>query len=316
MHHRWNPAVRGCYSPSMDDLLAELPTLVHLARTGSISRTARDLGVPRSTVSRRVARLESALGLPLAERTTRHFRLTPAGATLVDGAGRLLSELRSLQEQVQAQAGLVQGRLRIATPPGVGGPFLVPFLHGFQTAFPAVEVELVVTEHRPHLLEEGFDLVLTTGEHEDAPWVRHLLGESAVLLVATPRYLQGHGTPARADELAHHALLAPRLDGVAPRAWPRHGAPPLPVSPRLVTNDLATLRGAVLDHMGVALFPVHLLVHDLAAGAVVPVLPAEVGGPLRIWALFTPERRQSPLVRALLDSVSTYAAAQAPAWPR
>jgi DNA-binding transcriptional LysR family regulator len=169
----------------------------------------------------------------------------------------------------------------------------------------------VVTERRPHLLEEGFDLVLTTGVLEDAPWVRHLLGESAVLAVASPGWLQRNGTPRHVDDLHTHVLLAPQIDGLSPRAWPRYGAPPLPVSPRFVTNDLSTLQSAARAGMGIALFPVHLLLDDLASGALVPVLPAEVGGPLRIWALFSAERRASPLIRALVDSVSAFAAAQA-----
>lgn len=296
----------------MDDVLAELPTLVLLARTGSISRTARELGVPRSTVGRRLARLEATLGFPVAERTTRHLRLTPAGRSLVDGASRLLGELRSLREQVQAQAGAVQGTLRVAAPPGFAGPFLVTFLQQFQAEYPSVEVDLVVTERRPHLLDEGFDVVLASGALPDSPWIRHLLGESALVLVAAPRWLEAHGAPERPEDLVRHVLLAPRMDGASPTAWPRPGGSPLVVAPRLVTNDLATLLGAAVAGMGIALFPAHLALEALAADTLRVVLPGQVGGPLPIWALFTPERRGSPLLRALLDLASTFAAAQAP----
>lgn len=302
--------LRRCYVPGMDDGLAELPTLVHLARTGSISRTARELGVPRSTVGRRVARLEAILGFPLAERTTRHFRLTPAGRVLVEGAGRVLGELRTLREQVQAQAGSVRGTLRVATPPGFAGPFLVAFLRDFQAEWPQVEVDLVVTERRPHLLDDGFDVILATGALPDAPWIRTLLGESATLAVAAPGHLRRHGAPRSTPDLAGHPLLTPRIEGLPTTSWPRRAGPPLPVASRLLTNDLATLRGAALAEMGIALVPAHSVLDDLAGGALVPVLPAEIGGPLPIWALFTPERRTSPLIRALLARAETFAAAQ------
>ncbi|MEQ1570721.1 MAG: LysR family transcriptional regulator [Myxococcota bacterium] len=297
----------------MDDLLAELPTLVHVARTGSISRTARELGVPRSTVGRRIARIEAALGFPVAERTTRHLRLTPAGRMLVEGAGRLLGELRSLREQVAAQAGEVRGTVRVATPPGFAGPFLVPFLREFQAAFPGVEVDLVVTERHPHLLDEGFDVALATGALPDAPWIRHPLGESATLAVAAPGWLAAHGTPTSADDLVRHVLLSPRIEGLPTSTWPRRSGPPVVVAPRLVSNDLGTLRGAALAGMGVGLFPVHVVMEDLAAGTLTPVLADEIGGRLPIWALFTPERRGSPVIRALLDRASAFAASQTPA---
>jgi DNA-binding transcriptional LysR family regulator len=294
----------------MEELLAALPTLVHLAQTASVSRTARDLGVPRSTVSRRLARLESALGVCLAERTTRSFRLTPAGEMLVEGSGSLLANFQTLRETVEATSGQVRGRLRVSAPPGLSGPFIGQFLHSFQHKFPDVDVEFMVTEHRPHLLDEGFDLLLATGPLEDLPWVRHRIGQSWHLAVASPAYLAAHGTPFHAEDLARHALLAARLGGLSEREWPRIEGPPLPIRPRLVTNDLASLRGAALEGMGVALLPVHLLLDDLPKGRLHAVLPTVIGQPLDIFALYAAERRSSPLIRALLDSVHAFASAQ------
>jgi LysR family transcriptional regulator for bpeEF and oprC len=296
----------------MDTLLADLPTLVRLAQTGSVSRTARDLDVPRSTISRRLARLEAELGTPLAERTTRSFRLTPAGQLLVDGASRLLAELQTLRETVAASAGSVRGRLRVAAPPGLSGPFIGAFLRTFQERFPEVEVEFVVLERRPHLIDEGFDLVLATGPLDDMPWVRHRLGQSWYLAVASPAYLALAGVPGDVDALHGHRLLAARLHGRSEREWPLllPERPSLPIHPRLVTNDLASLRGAALEGLGVALLPVHLLLDDLAQQTLVPVLPTRIGQPLDIYALFAPERRTSPLIRALLASVDAFALQQ------
>ncbi len=301
----------------MDDLLSELPTLVRLSQTASVSRTAKDLGVPRSTVSRRLARLESALGVVLAERTTRSFRLTPAGEMLVDGAAGLLAKFQTLRESVEASGGSVRGRLRIAAPPGLSGPFLGGFLRTFQDQFPEVEVEFVVMDRRPHLLDEGFDLVLATGPLEDMPWVRHRLGQSWYLAVASPSYLSARGTPTEVAHLQQHRLLGARLHGLAEHDWPRIDGRPLPISRRMVTNDLASLRGAAIEGLGIALLPVHLLIDDLHVGSLVPVLPEVIGKPLDIFGLYAHERRTSPLIRALLDSVDAFAKAQAaPSFPR
>ncbi len=300
----------------MDELLASLPTLVHLAQTASVSKTARDLGVPRSTVSRRLARLERILGVALAERTTRSFRLTPAGQMLVDGAAGLLAELQTLRETVESSGGTVRGRIRVAAPPGLAGPFLGGFLRSFQDRFPEVEFEFVVMDRRPHLLDEGFDLVLATGPLEDLPWVRHRLGQSWYVAVASPSYLATRGTPSTTNELRTHRLLAGSLTGRSEREWPRVDGTTIPVQSRLVTNDLASLRGAALEGLGVALLPVHLLIDDLRSGTLVPVLPQVIGQPLDIFALYAAERRTSPLIRALLDSVDAFASAQvAPTFP-
>ena len=300
----------------MEEILAALPTLVRLARTGSVSATADALGVPRSTVSRRLSRLEDALGVPLAERTTRSFRLTPAGQLLVERAGGLLAQFHTLCETVASTGGSVRGTLRVAAPPGLSGPFVGVFLRAFQGRFPQVRIDFVVSERRPHLLDEGFDVVLANGPLEDLPWVRHRLGQSWYLAVASPKYLAAAGTPATAADLAGHALLAPRLPGLTDSRWPRLDGPPLAIAPQLASNDLASVRAAALEGMGIALLPVHLLIEDLATEALVPVLPAVIGQALEIYALYAEERRGSPLIRALLDDVDAFASTQqAPKFP-
>ena len=119
-------------------LLDTLPTLVSLHKTGSISGAARDMGVPRSTVSRRLARAEQALGIALAERNTRSFRLTPAGIGLAAGATKILAEVRTLSEEAQATTGTLRGTLRVSAPPGLAGPWRVPGAPGLGGGGPAL----------------------------------------------------------------------------------------------------------------------------------------------------------------------------------
>ncbi|MBX2802511.1 MAG: LysR family transcriptional regulator [Myxococcales bacterium] len=299
----------------MEDILAALPTLVSLAETGSVSRTARQLDVPRSTVSRRLARLETALGVVLAERTTRSFRLTKAGRQLAEGAAGALAQLRTVREAVEHTAGSVRGWLRVCSPPGLAGPLLGRFFMRFRTQFPDVRVELTVREHVPHLLDEAFDVAFATGPLEDAPWVRHHVGRSWVLAVAQPAYLNERGRPASLAELEEHVLLATRSGGLSQRSWPTPDGEAFRVDPHMVTNDLSAVVDAARAGTGIALVPVHLVAEDLARGQLEPVLPRRVGRLLEVYLLYLAERRDSPLIGALRDSIDDFGKALAQELP-
>lgn len=300
------------YEGPMEELFLGLPTLLVLARSGSVTSAAAQLGVPRSTVSRRLARLETHLGVPLAERNTRSFKLTPAAHRLVGEAGTLLMQLQTAAETIRAEAGEVRGKLRVASPPGLGGNFVGRFLAQFQRQHPGVEVELVVTERRPHLIEEQFDLVLSTDLLTGLPWKRRRLGRTWSIAVASPAYLRSRPAPEAPEALTNHVVLASHQRGEAVATWPRLKGPPLLVRPALLTNDLPTLRVAALEGLGIALLPAHLLLEDLASNALVQVLAEHIGAPLEIYALYVRERRTSPVLRAFFASIEQFTAPLVP----
>jgi len=287
-------------------LLETLPTLVSLHQTGSISGTARSMGVPRSTVSRRLARAEQALGVVLAERNNRSFRLTAAGEILATGAAEVLARIRTLAETTRAAAGSVRGELRVSAPPGLAGPYLSPFLIRFTEQFPGVRLKFHVRDQAPHLIDDAFDLVFVTGPLPDSPWVRHALAPSWYMLAASPEYLDGRVLSA-VDQLREHRLLTARQPGLSDVSWPVLGGPPLAIDPIVVTNDLGILHDLVRQGRGIGLVPVHLVAEDLLAGALLPLLTEQIGLEIQVSALYSPERRKSPLIRALLDSLDRFA---------
>ncbi|MBL8683606.1 MAG: LysR family transcriptional regulator [Myxococcales bacterium] len=298
----------------MDELLSLLPTLIALARTGSVSRTASDLGVPRSTVSRRLARIEAVVGYEVAERGRQRLELTAAGRALVDGAVDALARLSSVHERALAQHGVVQGTLRLATPPGVTGAFIGHFLAWLHERHPRIEVELTVTERRYFRAEEGYDIVLVVGALDasgSSAWIRRKLGSADMLAVASPKYLARAGVPSGIDGLARHVLLSFATPGSDP-SWPSRDGGSVPVRPSLLCNDLSVLRETAVAGMGIALVPSYVVVGELASGALEPVLPAVVGSQVPIFALYPAERRTSPLLEAALAAVSEFASAQTP----
>lgn len=290
----------------MDELLPLLPTLVNLAKTNSVSQTARELGVPRSTVSRRLARIEEVLGLKVAERTTHRFVLTTAGKRLVEGAIAALAQLETVREEVLATGSVVRGVLRVAMPAGVSGAFIGWFFAFLHARHPAIDLELTVTDRRSLRLEDGFDIVLVMGTPEPSGWLRRRLTEAELIAVASPYYLKSRGTPSTIDELEGHALLTTSAPGTDP-TWPRLKGGSFPISARLVTNDLSALREAALAGVGIALLPFHVVFAEVADEKLVRVLPNHVGQPIDIFVLYLPERRASPVLKAVLSAVSEFA---------
>lgn len=289
----------------MEELLPLLPTLVALARTGSVSQAARELGIPRSTVSRRLARIEHLLSLKVADRTTHRFQLTPAGRQLVDGAVEALSRLETVREQVKASSGDVRGVLKVAMPAGVSGAFIGWFFAFLHARHPHIDIELTVTDRRELRLESGFDIVLVMGTPEPSPWLRRRLIDVELMAVASPDYLASRGTPTSVAGLEGHLLLTFSTPGVAP-TWPRLRGGAFPIHPRLVTNDLSVLRETALASMGIALVPFHVVIPELADGRLVRVLPTLVGQSVDMFALYLPERRASPVLKAVLTAVSEF----------
>lgn len=292
----------------MDELLPLLPTLISVARTGSVSQSARVLGVPRSTVTRRLARIESAVGFAIVERSSRRFLLTRSGRRLVEGAVEALARLETVHEQARAEDSEVSGVLRIAIPVGIAGAFGGWFFALLNARLPLVKIELTVTDHRTFRLEEGRDLVVVMGNLQPSQWLRRRMGDTEMLAVASPRYLGHRGTPTTIAALDEHLLLT--WADLGGPTWPRLSGGDFPVQASFATNDFSMLRDLAITGMGIALVPWHLVVAELAAGSLVRVLPTLVGQTVEINALYVPERRASPVLKAVLAVVAEFAKEQ------
>ena len=290
----------------MEKFLSDLPTFVTLAQTGSISKAAQILHVPRSTVSRRLKRLEEEFGFPLFERSSRRLRLTPSGKLLMEEGSSLLFRFKTLQERVFESQGGLSGLLRISSPPGLSGPFIGLFINILRKKVPGLSIDYVEREDIPNLIEEGFDLALASGPLEDSPWVRHFLGLSRYMAVASPQYLNAHTVPRSTQELAEHSLLSIRSNNVQPDVWPLQNGERLSVRPHMVSNDLSSLLDAAIHGVGIALLPFHLMFDEIVRGRLRQVLSAQVGCPLKIYVLYAQERRKSPIVRAFLNFIDQF----------
>ncbi len=289
------------------DPLPGLQTFLAVARNASFTAAAQELGVPGSTVSRRVARLEEALGEALFERTTRHVALTDAGRLLLERGAPLVRALHALADDVAGSSGDPVGVLRIATPPGFGREFLVDFVALLRERHPRLSVEVVITAHPPHLIDAAFDLVVLEGPPPVGPWIAREMGPADRLLVGSPDYLARRGVPSRAEDLSGHDALCLLGDPLTDETWPLRAGGEVRVTPLLSSNDLDLVREAAIGGLGLAMLPLPVVATALLAGRLTPVLPGALGAPAKIYVLYPPTRRGSAKLTAFFDAAAQVA---------
>ncbi|WP_223643700.1 LysR family transcriptional regulator [Corallococcus sp. EGB] len=291
----------------MDDLpeTAELIAFVRVVDTRSLSRAAKELRLPRSTVGRRLQRLEERLGIRLLKRTTRRQALTDAGAEFYQHARHSVEALERARATVQRPSGKVEGRVRISVP--TGAPDSLGELFGqFSLRHPDVVLEVDSNNANVDLIHGGFDLALRSGPVASAPLnlVSRTLGTSTLVCVATPAYLARAGTPKRATDLRRHACLSPFVRGEAPSlSWPRLKGGSVRIHPRMTSNDMFVLLGAARASLGIALLPDFLAQAEVASGALARVLATQIGAQTLLSVVYH-ERELMPLaVRTLIDFI-------------
>lgn len=247
-----------------------------VARTRSFSAAAGELGLPKSSVSRGVARLEGELGVQLLVRTTRQVAPTPAGTDLYD---RVQPLLRSMKAAVGGLPGAEEeptGTLRVTAPVDLGVLFLADVVSRYTARFPAVSVDLHLTGRVVDLVAEGFDVALRVGARlQDSTLVARRVAPIVFHLYAAPRYLARRGTPRSEAELDGHDWVVfrsgpQRLRVPSPRGGARAGEPE---AARIVCDDLLFVRDAVRSGAGIALLPEFVAAPEVLAGALVRVVP-------------------------------------------
>jgi DNA-binding transcriptional LysR family regulator len=190
--------------------MSDLNSLSLFARVvdlGGFSEAARRLGIPLSTVSRRIAELESDLGVRLLERSTRNARVTDIGAQILEHA-RMSTELIETVDRIASKKQSdVSGMLRLSTPPSVSDTLVMPLVSAFQKSYPDVRVQIFVTERYVDHISDGIDLALRIGNLKDSSLVARKILRYREQLVASPRYLEKRGIPVNPNELLNHHLL-------------------------------------------------------------------------------------------------------------
>lgn len=286
--------------------LEGMALFVRVAEAGSLSAAGRALGLPKATVSRRIARLERRLGTQLLRRSTRALSLTGAGQALLGRAAPLVADAAAAEREILAGSGTPAGLLRVTAPVAFGQAVLLPRLADFLGRHGAVRLDLELTERRANLVAEGFDLAVRMGELEDTELVARRIGTIQRRLVAAPGYAARNRLPAHPEELRGHDCLvvAPDLRHWALRPTPDGPEVVVPVAWRAAVRDMAALHGATLLGLGIALIPCFLADRELAAGRLLTVLPGWEAAAAPVMALRSSARAPSAALRRLIDELA------------
>jgi DNA-binding transcriptional LysR family regulator len=279
--------------------LNQIVVFARVAETGSFSLAARQLGLPKSTVSRKVAELEERMGARLMHRTTRKLGLTDAGRSFYAHAARIVAEIAEAEAAVGRMQTEPRGRLRVTAP--LAFAMLGPIVAAYLLRHHDVQLEMVCTDRRLDLVEDGFDVAVRAGPLDDSTLVARPLGSFRHVLVAAPGYCKRHGTPRRPEDLGAHACLA-FGSGAAPTLWTLQNGDAkaeVRLTPRLVVNDFDLLRDAALAGVGIAALADFTCAGHVAAGHLRLVLPD--------WRTTeTPVHALYPTTRGLPPKVATF----------
>ncbi|MEP6965101.1 MAG: LysR family transcriptional regulator [Polaromonas sp.] len=280
---------------------------------GSLAAAAARLDVAPPVVTKRLAALEARLGQRLFQRTTRRVSPTAECETLCERAQVLLQGFAALDAEMQEQKKEPTGLIRLAATFGFGRLWLGPALASFQERYPRIEIQLQLTEQLPDLALDGFDGAIwlwSIQGRQAAQWVSRRLAPNQRVLVASPRYLRQHGTPAVLQDLQDHACLVVRENGNAPGrrfdTWALHSsASKTPERVRvhgpLSSNSGELVRDWCLEGRGIMLRSLWDIAPELDAGKLVRVLPAYAMPDADIHWL-APYRTDSPRrIRLLID---------------
>jgi len=277
-----------------------------VAQRGGFSAAARALRIPKSRLSRRIADLESRLGVRLLQRSTRQLHLTAIGEDFLRHCQAMVVEAQAAQERIELGVGEARGRIRVSCPALLAQLQLRPILPAFLETHPRVALELEVTNRRVDVVAEGYDIAIRarTPPLSDGDLVAKPLGIARRRIVASPALIAS-GAPIRAPEdLARFpslALSAPDgrhlwrlVDGKGREVALEH-------TPRLVTDDMIALCSIAESGLGVVLLPETVSGEALARGSLVAPLDGWEAPHDVIYAAYVSRRRNLPAVQAFLD---------------
>ncbi|CAI9007289.1 LysR family transcriptional regulator [Burkholderia ambifaria] len=281
---------------------------VQVAETRSFVAAGRALGLSASAIGKRIARLEARLNVRLFHRSTRSITLTAEGTRFLERCRRVIAEIDAAEQELTHSAEAPRGRLRVSLP--TIGTLLLPLLADFMAAYPEIELDIDFSDRLVDVVEEGFDAVLRTGQPTDSRLSSRLLGHFRQHLVASPDYLERHGTPRTPTDLARHRCLHYRFPSSGKlEIWPlrasRSGTPPaVPVS--MVSNSAETRLCFARRGLGIACLPEFFVRDALDDGTLRAVLAEHIVSRTPFYVLWPSGRHPTPKLRAFVDHMAEH----------
>ena len=283
-----------------------------LASAGSLSAAARELGITTPAVSKRLALMESRIGVALVNRTTRRMSLTPEGDLYLEHARRILGEIAGMEEVLGVAKATPKGLLRVNATLGFGRSHVAPLISRFVRNHPHVEVQLQLSVNPPALTEDAFDVCIRFGAPPDTRVIARLIAPNRRLLCASPAYIAKHGMPRVPNDLRSHNCIGIRQGDEAYGGWRlatgrgrQTATEAVRIKGNLTTNDGEIAVSWALDGHGILMRAEWDIERLLANGRLVQVLPNYALPEADIYAVYPQRHQLAARVRAFVDFAAT-----------
>jgi DNA-binding transcriptional LysR family regulator len=275
-----------------------------VASLKSFTAAARALGLPKSNVSRAIARLEEELGTRLFQRTTRDVTLTLTGQALLERSTGIITDLSEALSYVRGLAGHPRGLLKISAGMGFGVNVLAELLPEFLRLYPDIDIALDLESRSADLVAEAVDVAVRMGPLSDSGLVAVKLGEMRRYLCAAPAYLERRGAPRSIDEVVTHDTVDMPGPNGRPRPWIfSRGSETVRIEPtaRISVNEALTIHRLVSNGAGVGILSGYICGPQIVAGRLVHLFPNWSPPAVEVSLVFPSRRELSPVVRAFVD---------------
>ena len=271
--------------------LNEMAIFAIVVNSGSFTKAAEKLKLPKSTVSRKVSQLEKRVGVRLINRTTRNLKPTETGKLYFTQCLKMLEQAEEADRVVNNMQSEPSGLLRISTPLAFGTPFFIGAIKKFLEKYPKVNVEIISDNKQIDMLEQEVDIAFRIGPLSDSSLIARNIGTARLSLCASPDYIKRHGVPKNIEDLKNHTCIS---HPVSP--WIFHtanGSIDFHPQSRLIANDMEMIRKMVKEGFGIGAVPQILISEDLNDDSLVKILP-ETPFQERTFYLVYPSRREPP----------------------
>ena len=294
--------------------LNDIQVFVATARKGTINAAAKSLGVPPSTVSRALTRLEKQVEIQLLRRTAHGISLTDAGRDYLEQSQSALGQLEEANEMLDSHRTKPHGTLRLGVPSVFARKFLAPTLKHFVTDFPEIRIQIMCHDHDDSVFEvlgDEMDFLFQIGKPEDSALRVKAFPPVLQNIYASPTYVEKHGLPAEPSDLREHSCIGYAQSDFAIWNLKKEAqkksvklALHISVSDPIIRNQFA------VDGLGIAQLPQWVALTDVEEGKLIAVLPGWQSEPLYFHALYAERSKMTPKIKVFLDFIERFTASE------
>lgn len=296
------------------DMFRNMKIFVEVAESGSFTAAAHQIDATTGYVSRSVSELEAHLRTRLLNRTTRRIALTEAGERYLNRCRAILASVVEAEAEASEAHAKPVGTLRVHAMSSIGQNYVVPAIAAYQERYPAVTVDLTLSQNVPDLLEEGYDVALRVSPDAlpDSNYISHKLGTVRSVLCAAPAYLDMHGTPTSIEELAHHVCLQVSMPIFPSERWlltgPEGEREFQLQNARFKVNVPDAMAVALQEGMGIGALPTLTIRSLFKSGSLARVLPDYHLQHLNIYAVYASRQYLDAKIKTWIDFVREWIA--------